>query len=381
MSLAKPILLFKVLTLALFLNGARAEEPMTGKVSPEVMEKVKEAVKSFQQPAATDGIRQFQKPSVSQGYKAVTGEIPQSGVFEPQPACETTQAGKVYYFFSFSMPRETIKDTIRIIQKNKNSNTVMVLRGFVNNNMKDTVKEFHRLTKEVGGEFPIEMDPFAFDKHSVTEVPTIVKEGDQVGKVKGVGLRYALEKFEDSLEDYGKMGETYPIKEQHFMEFVKAKQPEVEAKLRKKVEKLKKEVLVLKKYDGRFKTVKEGRVFYIDTTYTLEDDILDHNGNVLFAKGTRYNPADYVKLGRYVVIDGNDPKQVKYAVEGNFRKIIIVSGDIGKLMKKHKKAFYFIDDNIAERFQIQAVPTVFEGEGKFVKVSEVAENVYQNPKK
>lgn len=371
----KPIRFFNTLLLSLLLCGAAwAEQPVQSEVSPEVMEKVKKAFESFQKPLDGDGARNYQKASTKDGYKAVTGEDLQEDVadMEPQPGCETAQTGKVYYFFSFSMPRTTLKDTIRLIKGSKQANAVMVLRGFVNNRMKDTVMELRALSKEVGGEFPIEMDPFAFDKYSVTEVPTIAKEGEGIGKIKGVGLLYALDKFDTSLEDYGKMGVTYPIKEQHFMEFVKDKQPEIEAKLRKKAEKLKKEILILKKYDGRFKTVEEERVFYIDTTYTLEDDILDHKGNVLFQKGTTYNPADYVKLGRYVVIDGNDSNQVKFAVEGNFKKIIVSAGDIGKLMNKYKKPFYFLDDNIAERFQIQAVPTVFEGEGKYVKVTEVA---------
>lgn len=375
----KRILFIKVLLLALALFGeAVAGAPITGEVSPEIEEQVRKAFETFQKPLPMDANKPFLKPSLSEGYKAVMGEEPQGPVpnMDPQPECETAKEGKIYYFFSFSMPRDTIKDTIRLIKASKQPNTVMVLRGFVNNRMKDTVMELRTLSEEIGGEFPIEMDPFAFDKYSVTEVPTIVREGEPVGRIKGVGIPYALEKFETSLEDYGKMGETYPIKEQHFMEFVKAKQPEIEAKLRKRAEKSKKELLILKKFDGRFRTVKKGKVTYIDTTYTLEDNILDHNGNVLFQKGTKYNPSDYVKLGRYIVINGHDKKQVEYAVKGDFKKIIVVSGDVGKLMQKHKKPFYFIDDNVAERFQIEAVPTIFEGEGKYVKVTEVSPDVY-----
>ena len=127
---------------------------------------------------------------------------------------------------------------------------------------------------------------------------------------------------------------------------------------------------VLDKYRDRFAKVEKESVYLIDPTYTLQEDIRDQNGNIVFKKGTKANPADYATLGRYVIIDGNDPKQVEFAIKGNFRKIILVAGDLMKLTAEYRQRFYFVNDQIIDLVKLKRVPVVFEQEGSHVKVTE-----------
>jgi conjugal transfer pilus assembly protein TraW len=107
----------------------------------------------------------------------------------------------------------------------------------------------------------------------------------------------------------------------------------------------------------------------------LDNDVLDHQGNVIFKKGTQFNAADYVTMsGKYVVIDGGDDKQVQFAVKGGYKKIILTSGDIISLTKKYKTGFYFINDVLIERFQLTRVPAILEQEGRLLRVTETVIN-------
>ena len=135
---------------------------------------------------------------------------------------------------------------------------------------------------------------------------------------------------------------------------------------------IRKRMLVLTRYDGKFEHAKEEREYHINPKLILTEDILDPQGNTLFLEGTVFDPTKYVKLGRYVIIDGNSPKQVEFALKGDFKKIILISGNLEKLTRTYEKPFYFANDELIGRFKIRRVPAVIEGEGEYVKVTEKA---------
>ena len=52
------------------------------------------------------------------------------------------------------------------------------------------------------------------------------------------------------------------------------------------------------------------RTFLVDMTYTLDRDIADEKGNVVYPKGYTFNPLDYITYpGTLVILDGNSPTQ------------------------------------------------------------------------
>lgn len=284
----------------------------------------------------------------------------------------------VYYFFSFSMPPESIRIAVQDAYdlRQKGINVVMVIRGFVNNDLRATALAFENLMRESGinSNLPVDIDPPLYEQYGVNEVPVIVSTSRKgTGKITGdVGIPYALSRFDKDREDHGKLGNTYEIVEEDLMKVIVAKQPIIEEKLRQRIKTVKKEMYVLKKHDGKYEKAVKDRVYYVDPSIVLTEDINDHEGKMLFPKGSKFNPTDHVHLGRYIVIDGNDPEQIQMAMDGVYRKIMIISGDLAKLTTRHRKRFWFVPDDILKRFQIRRVPVIFEQEGKHVRITEKA---------
>lgn len=119
------------------------------------------------------------------------------------------------------------------------------------------------------------------------------------------------------------------------------------------------------------------RSFPVDMTYTLEFDIPDGKGGVLYPKGYTFNPLDYVNFTKtLVVINGNDPEQVKWFAASEYRgrvdvMLLLTEGHYGRLGKKLDVPLFYADSQIVERLHLTAVPSVVKQEGKAMVVREI----------
>jgi conjugal transfer pilus assembly protein TraW len=363
-----------------------------GDISQGISKDAASSVRKFKQPELkeVDEISgKFQKPQEIEITKSRSGGTiieKHPGLSSALPVGQSVSKakGRLYFFLSFSIPPETIKqamlDAVKLSKKN-DLEIVLVLRGLVKNDLKKTFKALYDFRQQSGlldVDYPIELNPDIFAKYSVSRVPYIVFESEEkIGRISGVRIQYALSKFTEKITDYGKQGDTYEISEEDFLKFLseRAKSPEVQKKIQNAFRKGMGNMYRLTRYDGRFQKAVKDRVYRIDPTITLSDDLLDHEGNVIFKKGSQFNPADYVTMsGKYIVIDGRDNKQVLLALNGNYRKIILTSGDVTALTRQHKTMFYFINDVLIERFQLAHVPAILEQEGRYLRVTEKAVN-------
>lgn len=120
------------------------------------------------------------------------------------------------------------------------------------------------------------------------------------------------------------------------------------------------------------------KVWTFDPTYTYNEDVKDHLGNILVPAGTRLNPLEFTSLSKAIVfIDGRDPKQVQYAkkrIDENPRdKIVLVAGSFLKLDREWKRPVYFDQQGILTRhFGIKRVPSILSQKGKTLQVEEFA---------
>jgi conjugal transfer pilus assembly protein TraW len=276
------------------------------------------------------------------------------------------------------MPEEVIlqvmKDAVSINRKGE-ERVSLVLRGFISNDLKTTISHLYKYLLKVGDDLPIEVDPELFESFGIRAVPQIIKtDGEKKGVIKGdlISLSHAISLFREELKDYGVFGRLYSIGEEDILKVFASKQKQIEEDLRRRLPEIRERMLVLKRYDGSFEHAREDRVYYINPKVILTEDIVDLEGNVLIPQGTVFDPTQYVTLGRYVVIDGNSEKQVEFALKGDFKKIILISGNLEKLVKTHRRPFYFANDELLERFRIKRVPAVIEGDGEYVRVTEKA---------
>jgi conjugal transfer pilus assembly protein TraW len=358
---------------------------MPGEIDAGTCKDINDAVGTFSEELdknQTDRFRQPQKlemPVQEDGSVSIK-TLPNSNNQYSYPGLSYGREEKVFFFISFSIPssklKEVILDTLKL-KEEKNISIVLALRGFVGNDFKETIKTFYTFKKEndlINTDLPIELNPALFEKYSIDKVPAIIYEStEKTGSISGVGLSYAMEKFSEEIKDYGKSGVTYEISEENIFEVIKArlKSPLYQKRITSVMTKIREKIYRLERYDGLLKETKEEKSYLIEPSITLEKDIVDHNGNVIFEKGSTFNASDYVPLtGRYIFIDGNNEMHVQHAINGGFRKIIIASGNLMELSKKFSHRFYFLDDTLIDRLQLTHVPAILEQDGRHLRVTE-----------
>jgi conjugal transfer pilus assembly protein TraW len=123
---------------------------------------------------------------------------------------------------------------------------------------------------------------------------------------------------------------------------------------------------------------REDRTFTVDLTYTLEFDIPDGSGGILYPKGYTFNPLDYAGLPNTLVfIDGEDTEQVAWFRNSGYAKnprvmLLLTNGSHVSVSGKLQRPVFYATRQIAERFRLQAVPSVLYQKGRLVEVKEFA---------
>lgn len=178
-------------------------------------------------------------------------------------------------------------------------------------------------------------------------------------------------------KDFGIQGHVFPIVEQNILEYIEEKLREVnlEEFNNKFQEQVKKSVNRPKSVTGIVKA-ETPNTHYHDPSYVLEDDIFDHEGKLMHARGTKVNPLEHMPLREVLIfVDGDDEAQVEYALNerrsrGGFAKIILTNGAPLELSNEHKVWFFFDQAGIfTKKFEITQVPSLVEQDGLRLKVS------------
>ena len=102
----------------------------------------------------------------------------------------------------------------------------------------------------------------------------------------------------------------------------------------------------------------------VDLTHTLEEDLVDAQGTILYPRGFTFNPLRYISLtGALVVIDGSDPEQVAWfkgsSYGANHRALLLLSGGLAATLRDELgRPVAYLTEDIAQRLQVRAVPSV-----------------------
>ncbi len=119
------------------------------------------------------------------------------------------------------------------------------------------------------------------------------------------------------------------------------------------------------------------RTFYVDPSLTLDRNIVDAQGRLLFAAGTRKNPLEVVSLTRQLLFfDARDPKQVKHARDlmagPRPVKPILTGGSYLDLMKAWRVPVYYDQQGVlTRRLGIRQVPALVSQEGLRLRIDEL----------
>ena len=169
-------------------------------------------------------------------------------------------------------------------------------------------------------------------------------------------------------KDFGRQGPMWEIAEPSILETIKNRLSDMERD--GEIEEMKEKMQeTTRAYVNRPRPVEgltkasESRRFSVDLNITVQRDLVDHRGRVFAKAGTTVNPLDYSMFNqRIVVINGDDPAQVRFALsEGNEidTLLVLVNGAPLELMREHQRRFYFDQDaQIVTKFELEHVPSV-----------------------
>lgn len=183
--------------------------------------------------------------------------------------------------------------------------------------------------------------------------------------------------------DLGVVGPTYGIAEPDLIEAIQTrlKQMAKSGELVRKQNEYRDKVIgsiEQPKAIASVKTTQTPRTYLLDPTWTVDRDIRNAEGTLLFARGLKINPLDHISFTRKLVFfDGRDRRQVAFAeraLKGSAGKgkPILVGGEPLKLMRAWKRAvFYDQGGALVRRLGIQQVPAIVSQDGKRLRIDEV----------
>lgn len=177
--------------------------------------------------------------------------------------------------------------------------------------------------------------------------------------------------------DLGVVGKTYPIAERDASEELKERVKSVN--WQKMLENNGIERMRRYKPDTAqsLPRATEDRVRMVSMNYTLEIDITDGKGNVIYPRGYTFNPLDFMTYTRtIVVINGADRAQVEWFKMSPYYKksnvmILITDGNFYDLSGELGQPVYFAQEKIVSRLQLRHVPSVATQKKRMMEVSEI----------
>ncbi|MDD5296528.1 MAG: type-F conjugative transfer system protein TraW [Rhodocyclaceae bacterium] len=184
-------------------------------------------------------------------------------------------------------------------------------------------------------------------------------------------------------EDLGTVGPTYDIAERDLIEVIKDKFRRMEktGELAGMQDDYKRKVMggiERPRPVSGIRPTETARTFFIDPTWTLDRNVVDEKGNVLYPAGTRINPFDYARMTQALLFfDGRDKMQIAFAkrfmAESKMRvKPILVGGEPMKLMRQWKReVFYDQGGALSRRFSITQAPAVVSQQRRQLRVDEI----------
>ena len=173
------------------------------------------------------------------------------------------------------------------------------------------------------------------------------------------------------------LGRTYSIAEKDALQEIKDRANQINWK-KVVTEGKEKEVKDYQPADlKRLPRATEYSTYLVDMTYTLDMDVPDGKGGILYPKGYRFNPLDYMRFSStIVVIDASDPDQVDWFKDSSYSaafntKLLLSDGNHQDAAKKLERPVFYLNEKIAFRFQLQAVPSVVVQSGRYMEIRQI----------
>ena len=183
-------------------------------------------------------------------------------------------------------------------------------------------------------------------------------------------------------KSFGVVGAIFPIKEMSFLELIQLRLntltenhalEAIETEWQSRAERL-----ANRPTPVGLPRVTENRTYHYDPSVTLTNDILNENGQVLYAKGTRVNGLetrpDYQPCWLFLNFDDlAQTRWIKHALKQCAKpKVILTGGAIKDAEQTLNTVIYFDQGGaLSHRFQLKGLPASVMREGNRLRVTEV----------
>ena len=233
------------------------------------------------------------------------------------------------------------------------------------------------------------LDPTRFRKYRIKAVPTLVRidtNGKEVARVCGlVNPHWLKEQVQQGRTgDLGCYGPVTSISEPDLIEVMQQRLLAIDWQQQKEQAKQR---YWHNQHFYNLPRVKEDRIRQVDPSIRLSEDLLDADGRVLMAKGTRINPFDLRSFTQTVVVfDPQDKVQRQWLrqrlpvlKQESPRVTLIVTQfqredgwDFYQTLTEELKApVFLLTPDVKRRFQLTAVPSVIRVRGKQFEIHEI----------
>lgn len=113
--------------------------------------------------------------------------------------------------------------------------------------------------------------------------------------------------------------------------------------------------------------------------YTVEENIIDRNSNIIYPKGYEFNPLDYMMLPANIYIIGGTKKQIAWIKTQDTKNSMIITsgGDPIAMGKELNKPVFLVNDQLIKRLKIEVIPTMIKQTGNKLLLTEylIKENI------
>lgn len=187
-----------------------------------------------------------------------------------------------------------------------------------------------------------------------------------------------------SAADLGVFGQTYPILEMDFLEYIQMKLNDMQknGEMRAVQNRFRENVA---RHSDRPMPVRNisrsmsNKSWTIDPSITVPYDMKDLNGRIFAKAGTIINPLKYITIHHPMFfIDGDDPAQIQWInqiikQERQDIKLVLVNGSVSDTVKIIQQPVYFDQEGrLTTKFHIQHVPATVSQQGKHLLIQEMA---------
>ncbi|MEM3580401.1 MAG: hypothetical protein QXQ64_03955 [Candidatus Bathyarchaeia archaeon] len=178
-----------------------------------------------------------------------------------------------------------------------------------------------------------------------------------------------------SAEVIGTNGATYPIAEPDAYEELMARVKSIN--WNRIVKDYRADVNKATKVSFSLGRAREDRTFYVDPAYTLQFDIMDESGRVIYPKGFTFNPLDYINFPYHLVFfDGTSVTEIAWLKKQEWFNdynvmLVLTKGDTIKVEKQLGRAVFVATPQMLEKFRIVRTPSVLSTENRQIVIQEV----------